>query len=94
MSQLILKYEGEEADIHRIPAYEGAQSLQGLSRSLILVSHFIAEGNVRRRVPYSDNIGIYLRPSREGSWEQLIEFVVANPVTSAAGLVGVNVRLT
>ncbi|HET6247657.1 MAG TPA: hypothetical protein VFE47_08175, partial [Tepidisphaeraceae bacterium] len=49
MDNLTVTFTGQAADRHRLPAYEAAQSLYGISRSLLIVSNYLMEGRVRRR---------------------------------------------
>ena len=46
-AQFVAKLKGDVADDHRVPAYEGAKSLYGLNRSLLIVSNYVVEGRVR-----------------------------------------------
>ncbi len=51
MDEIVLKFTGDIADQHQIPAYEGGQAIEGIARSLVLVGHYLAEGHIRKRVP-------------------------------------------
>jgi hypothetical protein len=73
--EIIAKFEGGAADNHRLPAYEAAQSLVGISRTFVLTSHFIVTGEVRKRTPYDERLGVFLRPLEEGSVEAVFDFV-------------------
>ncbi len=73
--ELVAKFTGEDADQHRLPAYEGAQSLQGIARGLVLISHYVATGTIRKRYPYSPDIRVFMTPPRRGSMETLYELV-------------------
>ena len=57
---LTIKFEGGLADQHKIPAYDGTKSLEGMTRSILIISNFLVEGRVRRRefgaVPLAFNI--------------------------------------
>lgn len=70
-----VKFEGDLADDHKIPAYEGAKSLQGLSRSLLMVSNYLVEGKVRRknfeRIPIEFNLIAH----QPGSFETVYEII-------------------
>lgn len=71
--QLEIKFQGGLADEHKIPAYEGVQSLEGISRSILIVSSYLIQGRVRRknfdRVPVTFN----LISHRPGSFETVYE---------------------
>lgn len=86
---LEVKFEGGIAEQHRIPAYEGTKSLEGLTRSMLIITNFLVEGRVRRkefgRVPITFN----LVAQRPGSFESLYEIgyqaaVIGGPI--AGGL--------
>lgn len=89
--QIGIKFEGGLADQHKIPAYDGAKSIEGLSRSILIVSNYLVEGKVRRRnfgtVPLDFNIIAH----RPGSFETLFDIaygaaVYGGPI--AAGIAG------
>lgn len=86
---IILKYEGGDADDHRLDALTGGESLEGLGRALSLVAHFAATGEVRQRAPYSKEARFVFSANRAGSLEWLVEYVQNNPGEIALGL-GVN----
>lgn len=89
---LIVKFTGDEAENHRVPAYEATQSLAGVSRSLVLVGNYLFEGKIRKRYPYSDRVQFYLTSTRPGSFETLFVAVISNPeIISIAKDVGIDV---
>jgi hypothetical protein len=60
MDGLIVSFQGGLADAHRLPAYAASQSLYGISRSLLVVTNYLGEGErprtafkARRRVMVS-----------------------------------------
>lgn len=65
---LIVSFRGADADQHRIDAYSGSESIAGISRSLALVAHYAATGVVRRRYPFSDDLGFYIEAVEPGSF--------------------------
>lgn len=83
---LEVKFEGQIADEHKIPAYDGVQSLTGITRSVLIVANYIVEGKVRRRefgqVPLTFN----LLAQQPGSYETLYEVVWQGGVI--AGILG------
>ncbi|MFG1479975.1 hypothetical protein V5F53_15150 [Xanthobacter sp. V4C-4] len=92
---IAVKFEGGLADTHKIPAYDGTKSLEGLTRSILMISNFLVEGRVRRRdfgqVPLTFNM-IAQRP---GSYETLYEVAynvatIGGPIalTLAGGVAG------
>jgi hypothetical protein len=60
-------FDGGEADQHRIEAYTGASSLEGVARAAVLTAHFAATGQVRFRAPYSFDLEFYISAPEEGS---------------------------
>jgi hypothetical protein len=62
-----VKFEGAEASAHRIEAYTGAVSLEGIARAATLAAHYAATGEVRFRSPYSDEIEFQFAAPEAGS---------------------------
>ncbi|OAE47858.1 hypothetical protein [Agrobacterium tumefaciens] len=91
-----VNFSGGLADAHRLPAYDGAKSLEGITRSLLIVTNFLVEGRVRHRefgrVPLTFNI-VAQQP---GSFETVFEIaytaaVIGGPVIQeVAGSVASN----
>ncbi|WP_421406888.1 hypothetical protein [Agrobacterium tumefaciens] len=80
-----VNFSGGLADAHRLPAYDGAKSLEGITRSLLIVTNFLVEGRVRHRdfgrVPLTFNI-VAQQP---GSFQTVFEIaytaaVIGGPV--------------
>lgn len=83
---LIIKYEGLDADHHRLDAQTGSESLAGFGHALTLIAHYAATGSVRFRAPYSDQVKFFFTANREGSLEWLLETAVSHPADIAFGL--------
>lgn len=60
-------FTGDEADSHRIEAYTGAASLEGIARAATLAAHYAATGQVRFRAPYSDDVEFHISAPKDGS---------------------------
>ncbi len=75
--QFGIKFEGQDADYHRLPAYAGGQAIEGIARGIILVGHFATTGEIRKRAPFSDGLQLYMTPPRSGSLEILLLGVVS-----------------
>ncbi|MEQ9557629.1 MAG: hypothetical protein RIG67_17805 [Rhodospirillales bacterium] len=89
---LTARFTGDEADLHRLPAYEGTKSLIGLSRSLTLINHYLITGTVRQRAPYTDSVKIFIRPAREACFETVFTFISEiGAISALGGAVAVNV---
>jgi hypothetical protein len=84
------KFEIEEPSSHRLPAYEGSQSIQGIARGLVLATHFAATGVVRHRAPFSSDLQVYIEPPRRGSLEAIYQ-IVSDPAVQVAGTLGISV---
>lgn len=70
---LSIKFEGNLAEEHRIPAYAGIQSLQGHTRAVLIVSNYLVEGRVRRRRFDEVPINFNLVAQQPGSFDSLFE---------------------
>lgn len=68
-----IKFIGGEADSHRLEAYEGVKSIDGLIRVARIATHYAATGEVRFRAPYTDLLETHISITREGSFEMLFE---------------------
>lgn len=68
-----IKFQGAEADGHRLEAYEGLKSLDGLVRVATIATHYAATGEVRFRAPYSHLLETQLTTIRNGSLEFMFE---------------------
>lgn len=69
-----IKFEGAEADDHRLEAYEGIKSLEGLIRVARIATHYAATGEVRFRAPYSSLLEAQISQIRNGSFEMLFDY--------------------
>jgi len=88
-NELIIKFQGESADAHVLPAYEGSVSIGGLARSVVVVGNYLAEGEIRKKAPFSEHLQFYLHPPRAGSFETLITFATTNPeLLAISGIIG------
>lgn len=89
-----LVFEGGDADYYRLPAHEGASSLEGLTWSVALVTNYAATGEIRSRGSLSPRIRTYLRPPRQGSFLTELWVMVTQPesifLTSVIGVYAVN----
>jgi len=81
---IIAKFTQGEASNHRLPAYEGSQSIEGIARSIQLVGHFLVTGSVRRRYPFSDDLRLFITPPRAGSFDAIFE-IITSPTALAIG---------
>ncbi len=84
---LRIKYTGGAADRNELPGYDGATSIDGMTRAIHIATHAYMTGEPVSRATALKGAKIFLRPARQGSF--LIDLVIlleAHPVTSAAGV--------
>lgn len=92
-SELIIKFDGGMARAHKLPAYNAAQSLVGISRSIMIPAAYLEDGKVRyRNLTNTKAFQLNLLAQRPGSFESLLEFVT-DP-TSLAVLAALGVGVT
>ncbi len=84
---LEVNFEGDVADENILPAYQGLQSLHGITRANLIIANYIAEGRVRRRDFDFSPVRFNLIASRPGSFETLFDLSVqAAPIIASIGL--------
>jgi hypothetical protein len=88
----VYRYD-DESDEHLLPADEGGWSLEGMGHAATLVTHFLIEGKVRYRAPYSDKFQIYISPPKAGSWEAQFVIGLISPEAWAGAAVGASLSL-
>lgn len=76
--EFIIKYAGDEADRNQLSFYDGAESLFGFSKALLLVSHYAVNEKVTFQAPAVKGVRAYMLPARAGSFEQVIQVVIEN----------------
>jgi hypothetical protein len=84
-----LAFHGGEAERNRLPAHEGSISLEGMTWTISLISHYAATGEIKSRGALSEQARVYLSPSRQGSYLQDLWIELTTPeslfVTTVAG---------
>ncbi len=81
---LTIKFTGEDADDHFLPAYEAAQSLYGNARALTIAVNYLHEGKVRKRKFSHDSFQLNFLATKPGSFETLFEVVYQPEVMALA----------
>lgn len=86
-----ITYTGGLADENALPAYDGATSIDGVTRALHIIMHAYMTGEVVSRATALRGASILLKPARQGSF--VYDFLIlmeANPATTglAAALGG------
>lgn len=84
---LKVKYDGGPADRHELPGYDGAISIDGITRAMHIVTHAYMTGETVSRATALKGAEIYIRPARQGSFVfDLIVLMEAYPATSTASV--------
>jgi hypothetical protein len=88
MSDLVIRFTGLDANQGHVEIFTGLESASGIGRSLALIAHYAATGEVRRRFPFSDDVRFYLESTDEGSFKFKVG-VVASSVAIGIGTNGI-----
>jgi hypothetical protein len=79
-----VRYEGGLADKNSLPGYDGATSIDGITRALHIATHAYMTGEVVGRATALKGASIVLKPARQGSFLfDLIVLIEAYPATSS-----------
>lgn len=82
-----VSYNGGLADQHALPGYDGATSIDGITRALHIATHAYMTGEAVSRATALRGSQILLKPARQGSFLfDLVVLMEAHPATSAAGI--------
>ncbi|MDG1373060.1 MAG: hypothetical protein P8Q48_22990 [Paracoccaceae bacterium] len=82
-----VSYQGGLADDHSLPGYDGATSIDGISRAVHIATHAYMTGEIVSRATALRNASIILKPARQGSFVfELIVLMEANPTTTTAAV--------
>lgn len=74
-----IKYHYGDAQDGRLDMYDAAVSFQGFARALSITAHaLLNDGEVRKKGHNLKGGEIYINPSRKGSFEQIVTFVITN----------------
>jgi hypothetical protein len=84
-------FRGGLAEQHKLPAYEATQSLYGISRSLLIVTNYLAEERVRRRDFAPKAFQLNIIASHSGSFETLFELITSPEAMAIYGALGLSV---
>ncbi len=72
-------YSGGTADEGLLDFYDGATSYQGLARTLAILGHYYATGEIISKAPFA-RVELYLAPPEEGSFKQAVLVGVSSAV--------------
>ena len=64
-----IHFTGARADSHELEFYDAAHALVGFQRSLALVAHLVANGEIITQAPALKNAQIFSLPPEEGGWK-------------------------
>ena len=92
--EIVAQFEGDVAERHLLPAFEGSQSIEGLARTISLVAHYVATAEVRKRYPFDEHARVYISPARAGSFDTLFHLwtdSTSSLLTTPIGVVGLGI---
>lgn len=81
-------YNGGHAEENRLDLYDGAQSLEGIARSLVITTHALINGRVRTHGDRAQGAEFYLHPSSRGSFIIEASVLLTGSVVSAGVFYG------
>lgn len=82
-----ISYTGGLAEHHALPGYDGATSIDGITRALHIIVHAYMTGEVVSRATALRNASIIIKPPRQGSFVfDIIAILEAYPSTTAAAI--------
>jgi hypothetical protein len=80
-----IRYTGGLADEHVLPAYDGATSIDGITRAIHIATHAYMTGEVVSRATALRGASIVIKPARPGSFVfDIIVCLEAHPATTEA----------
>jgi hypothetical protein len=85
--KLRISYKGGLADQNALPGYDGATSIDGITRALHIATHAYMTGEVVSRATALKGAEIRIQPPRQGSFIfDLLVLMEANPATTGAAI--------
>lgn len=81
MFSVKVRYEGGDADEHRLDLYDGTASIQGVAQAMQIATHAFVNGKLIAKAPAIKGAKLYLKPSKPGSFLlDIAVLITANPV--------------
>lgn len=80
--RLKFRYDGGSADQGQLDLYDGAVSLEGIARSITIVTHALVNGEIRTRADAAHGAKFYLRAPQRGSFIYEASIFVSGACTS------------
>lgn len=82
-----IKYHYGDAEQGRLDMYDAAISFQGFAKALSITAHaLLNDGEIRRKGHRLEGGELYINPSRKGSFEQIVTFVITNKEAIGASI--------
>lgn len=82
-----IKYHYGDAEQGRLDMYDAAVSFQGFAKALSITAHaLLNDGEIRRKGHSIQGGELYINPSRKGSFEQIVTFIITNPESIGASV--------
>lgn len=82
-----IKYHYGDAKDGRLDMYDAAVSFQGFAKALSITAHaLLNDGEIRRKGNRIEGGELYINPSRKGSFEQIVTFVITNKEAIGASI--------
>ncbi|WP_305907971.1 hypothetical protein Q9L42_012960 [Methylomarinum sp. Ch1-1] len=82
-----IKYHYGDAEQGRLDMYDAAVSFQGFARALSITAHaLLNDGEIRKKGHQIAGGELYINPSRKGSFEQIVTFVITNKEAIGASI--------
>lgn len=91
---LKVKFTGADADQHRVPAFSGIESLDGVAKSLLIPINYLAEKRVRHKNFGFEGYSLDLVAVRPGSLDAILQIILNADNLKYAGEVGIGVTST
>lgn len=82
-----IRYTGGLANTSSLPAYDGATSIDGITRAISIATHAYMTGEVVSRATALRGASMLLKPARQGSFIfDIVALLEAYPATSSAAI--------
>lgn len=84
--KFIIRFEGGEAENHRLNLYYAAKSMHGLARALAISTHaLVSNGEIRHRVDTIPDVEFYMYPGQKGSFIEVVSVIFSDPAVQSIG---------
>ncbi len=82
-----IKYHYGDAEDGRLDMYDAAISFHGFAKALSITAHaLLNDGEIRRKGHRIEGGELYINPSKKGSFEQIVTFVITNKEAIGASI--------